>query len=155
MNQLLELPKTFAIEQSYYFKSAPERVFNALTEPKSLERWFLSKAKLVPKKGGSFSFNWIGGYHMTGNLKRFEPNKTVSFSWTDKLESGKLAKTLASFEVSGKGKGTLLRLHHTGFKDHDRGEGRGRRGREIVPTARGGSYPEEAKPRRGADRWRL
>ncbi|TMI37703.1 SRPBCC domain-containing protein, partial [Candidatus Bathyarchaeota archaeon] len=117
LNQLLELPKTFAIEQSFYFKSAPERVFNALTEPKSLERWFLSKAKLVPKKGGSFSFNWIGGYHMTGNLKRFEPNKTVSFSWTDKLESGKLAKTLASFEVSGKGKGTLLRLHHTGFKD--------------------------------------
>ncbi len=117
MNQFLELPKTFAIEQSYYFKSAPERVFNALTEAKSLERWFLSKAKLVPMKGGIFSFNWIGGYHMTGNLKLFEPNKTVSFSWTDKLENGKLAKTLASFEVSGKGKGTLLRLHHTGFKD--------------------------------------
>jgi len=117
MNQLLELPKTFAIEQSYYVKYATERVFNALTEAKSLERWFLSKAKLVPKKGGSFSFNGIGGYHMTGILKRFEPNKTVSFSWTDKLERGKLAKTLASFEVSGKGKGTLLRLHHTGFKD--------------------------------------
>src|SRR5436189_5477722 len=116
MNQLLELPKTFAIEKSYHCKSVPEKVFNALTEPKSLERWFLSKAKLVPKKGGSFSFDWIGGYHMTGNVKRFEPNKTVSFSWTDKLESGKVAKTLASFEVSGKGKGTLLRLHHRGCK---------------------------------------
>jgi uncharacterized protein YndB with AHSA1/START domain len=117
VNYTRTLSKSFTIEQSYHFKAPPERVFKALTEPRTLERWFLSKAKLVPKKGGIFSFDWIGGYHMTGNIKRFEPNKTVSFTWTDKLDSGKVAKTLASFKVTSKGNGTLLRLHHTGFKD--------------------------------------
>ena len=78
------MPKSFVIEQSYHFKAPQARVFKALTDPKLLEKWFLSKAKLVPKKGGSYSFNWIGSYHMTGNVKQFEPDKAVSFSWTDK-----------------------------------------------------------------------
>jgi len=111
------LSKSFTIEQSYHFKAPPGRVFDALTEPKGLERWFLSKARLVPKKGGSFLFDWIGGYHMTGKVKQFVPNRIVSFSWTDKLKSGKIARTLASFRLAGKGNGTLLRLRHTGFKD--------------------------------------
>jgi uncharacterized protein YndB with AHSA1/START domain len=82
-----------------------------------LVKWFLSKAKIVPKKGGSYSFDWIGGYHMTGKVKRLETNKNVSFSWSDKLKSGEWAETTASFKVARKGCGTLLKLRHTGFKD--------------------------------------
>jgi hypothetical protein len=88
-----------------------------LTDSKKLTKWFLSKAKLVPKKGGAYSFDWFGGYHMTGKVKQFDPNKAVSFSWTDKLKSGQVANTTASFKVAKKGKGTLLELRHTGFKD--------------------------------------
>jgi len=111
------MSRSFVVEQSYYFESPFEKVFQALTEPKMLVRWFLSKATVVPKKGGSYSFDWIGGYHMTGKLKRFEANKAVSFSWSDKLKIGKLAKTTASFKVAKKGHGTLLKLRHTGFED--------------------------------------
>lgn len=56
---------------------------------------------------------------MTGKVQKFEMNKTVSFSWHDKLESGAKANTTASFEVSKKRNGTLLKLHHTGFKDSE------------------------------------
>jgi uncharacterized protein YndB with AHSA1/START domain len=111
------MTKSFVVEQSYYFDAPVEKVFRALTDPKMLVKWFLSKAKVVPKKGGSYSFDWIGGYHMTGNVKQFETNKAVSFSWSDKLKNGELAKTTASFKVVKKGHGTLLRLRHTGFKD--------------------------------------
>src|SRR6266849_1571915 len=111
------MPKSYVAEQSYYFARAqPERVFKALTDPKLLVQWFLSKAKLDPKKA-TFSFDWIGGYHMTDKVKRFETNKAVSFAWSDKLKNGKTAKTTASFEVAKKGNGTLLKLRHTGFKD--------------------------------------
>jgi uncharacterized protein YndB with AHSA1/START domain len=54
---------------------------------------------------------------MTGKVKRFEPNRTISLSWIDRLKNGKVAQTTASFEVMKKGSGTLLRLHHTGFRD--------------------------------------
>ena len=41
--------KSFAAEQSYYFEAAPEEVFQSLTEPKMLVKWFLSKAELDQK----------------------------------------------------------------------------------------------------------
>jgi uncharacterized protein YndB with AHSA1/START domain len=111
------MPKSFIIEQAYFFEAPVEKVFQALTDPRLLVKWFLSKAKVVPNKGGSYSFDWIGGYHMTDKIKQFETNKAVSFSWSDKLKNGELAKTTASFKVSRKGQGTLLRLRHTGFED--------------------------------------
>ena len=77
----------------------------------------LSKAKLIPKKDGTYTFDWIGGYHMTGKVRRFLANRAVSLSWHDKLESGEMVETTASFQVARKGNGTLLKLRHTGFKD--------------------------------------
>ena len=112
-----DMPKSFVTEQSYYFKVPVEKVFQSLTDSKKLTKWFLSKAKLVSEKGGNYTFNWLGGYHMTGKVKQFEPNKSISFSWTDKLRNGQVANTTASFKVTKKGKGTLLTLRHTGFKD--------------------------------------
>lgn len=111
------MPKSFIIEQTYFFEAPYQKVFQALSDSEILVKWFLSKAKVEPSKGGSYSFNWIGGYHMTGKVKQFERNKVVSFSWSDKLKNGKLAKTTVSFKLAKKGHGTLLRLHHTGFKD--------------------------------------
>jgi uncharacterized protein YndB with AHSA1/START domain len=111
------MTKSFTADQSYYFLASPEEVFNAIADPKVLVKWFLSNAKLVPKKGGDYAFDWIGGYHMTGKVKRFEPNIAVSYSWHDRLANGEMVETLASFELAKKAKGTLLRLRHTGFHD--------------------------------------
>lgn len=111
------MPEEFAIEQSYYFHTPPKRVFEALTDPKLLVEWFLSKARVEPAEGGSYAFDWIGGYHMVGKVEAYEESKSVSYSWHDKLDGGRIADTTASFDVSEKGDGTLLRLRHTGFTD--------------------------------------
>ncbi len=111
------MPKEYAIEQSYYFHTPPEHVFDALTNPSLLVKWFLSKAKVEPKAGGTYTFDWIGGYHMTGTVKGFEQDRAVAFAWHDKIGDGTVADTLASFEVDRKADGTLLRLRHTGFTD--------------------------------------
>ena len=111
------MPKPLVAAQAYYFEAPPEKVFRALTEPKMLVKWFLSDAKIDSRKGGSYDFDWIGGYHMTGTVKRFEANSAVSLSWTDKLDSGRIANTTVSFRVVKKGDGTLLKLRHTGFKN--------------------------------------
>jgi len=111
------MPKSFVIEQSYYFETPSKKVFQALTDSRILVKSFLSKEQVAQKEGGSYSFDWFGGYHTTGKVKQYETNKAVSFSWSDKLKNGKLAKTTASFKVAKKGHGTLLRLRHTGFED--------------------------------------
>ena len=111
------MPRSFVARQSYYFEAPPRKVFQALIEPKMLVKWFLSDAELEARQGGSYAFDWKGGYRMTGRVRRFEVDRAVSFSWTDKLKSGEVAKTTASFEVTAKGGGTLLKLRHSGFKD--------------------------------------
>ncbi len=111
------MSKSFSIEQSYYFHASPERVFAALTDPAQLVTWFLSNAQVNPKKGGSYTFDWLGGYHMTGKVQGFEEGRAVAYSWHDELPKGGTATTLASFKVSKKGDGTLLALRHTGFTD--------------------------------------
>ena len=111
------MPKSYAAKQEYHFQARPRKVFEALTEPKALVKWFLFKAKIDPKTGGTFMFDWIGGYRMVSKLKKYEKDKTVAFSWIDKLRTGGIAKTMASFEVEKQGKGTLLKFRHSGFKD--------------------------------------
>jgi hypothetical protein len=63
------MPKSYTIKQYYYLEAPPETVFEGLAEPLSLVRWFLSRAKVEAKKGGPYSFDWLGGYHMTGRVK--------------------------------------------------------------------------------------
>jgi len=109
------MAKTFVAEQTYYFQAPTRKVFQGLTDPKLLVKWFLADAKLSPRKGGAFAFDWIGGYHMTGRLLEYTRGKAVSYLWTDKLSSGRVAKTRVSFRVVPKGKGTLLKLRHSGF----------------------------------------
>ncbi len=103
------------IQQSYYFDAPPEKVFGALTEPDKLIGWFLVKAKVDLRRGGKIEFVWEGGHKMASKVKRVVPNKEVSFVWLDDLTKGKKAKTLAEFKVVRKGKGSLLKLAHSGF----------------------------------------
>jgi uncharacterized protein YndB with AHSA1/START domain len=98
-----------AIEQSYYVDAPRERVFQALTEPKMLVKWFLTSAYVDPREGGDYDFDWLNGYHYSGRIMRFEKNETVSYSWG--------RETRATFELTRKGRGTLLKLHHDGFAD--------------------------------------
>ncbi|MEO9321208.1 MAG: SRPBCC domain-containing protein [Nitrososphaera sp.] len=111
------MSRTFVAEQSYYFKSPPGKVFDSLTEPGLLVKWFLSKAKLDKKSGGAYQFDWIGGYHMEGKVKEFEEGKRVTFSRHDKIPSGEMVETSASFQVEKKGSGSILSLRHSGFRD--------------------------------------
>jgi uncharacterized protein YndB with AHSA1/START domain len=97
------------IEQSYYFDASPETVFKALTDPKILVKWFLTKAYVDPREGGDYDFDWLVGYHYSGKIMRFEKNKAVSYSWA--------RDTTASFEIAKEGRGTLLKLRHGTFTD--------------------------------------
>lgn len=105
------------INQSYYFDAPPTKVFAALTKPDQLTRWFLSKAKVDLKKGGRVEFTWEGGHKMVGKVTRVVADKEVAYGWHDDLGRGKKARTLAEFEISKEGRGSMLKLNHGGFGD--------------------------------------
>jgi len=114
-----ELPsKKLVIEQEYYYDAAPDAVFRALTVPKELVKWFLKDAKIKPKEGSSYTFIWEGGFSHKGVVEKVEAGRRLVLSWPDTFD-GKVYETKASFTITKKGRGTLLKLKHTGFKDGD------------------------------------
>ncbi|MBI3859586.1 MAG: SRPBCC domain-containing protein [Thaumarchaeota archaeon] len=110
--------KKLVISQAYYVDAPPEVVFKALTQPKQLTKWFLSSAKIRPIEGTSYTFTWNGGSSHTGKVKRVTPNRSLVLTWPDRFK-GKTYITEASFSLSKKGTGTMLKLKHTGFKEGD------------------------------------
>lgn len=95
------------INQTFYVEASPNRVFEALSDPDELAKWFPAKAMIDPVKGGRFSFVMKNGYVWEGKLSGFKQNKSVSYPFIEGT---------ASFELVKKRRGTLLKLNNTGFE---------------------------------------
>jgi uncharacterized protein YndB with AHSA1/START domain len=104
------------VRQRYYYDADPNVVFKALTKPKKLVKWFLEDAKIKPKEGSSYTFTWGDGMSHTGRVEKAVPDRFLVLSWPDTIK-GKVYKTQAAFTLTKKGKGTLLEVAHTGFKE--------------------------------------
>ena len=104
------------VKQRYHFDVQPEEVFKALTKPKRLVKWFLEDARIKPKEGSSYTFSWSGGTSQTGRVEKVIPNRLLVLFWPNTVK-GKRFETQVSFRLSKKGKGTLLEVEHTGFKE--------------------------------------
>jgi len=110
---MAKIPK---IEQTYYYAARPEKVFAALTEADQLARWFVDRAVTAPRKGGAFRLTW-GKYTLRGRVRAIDPPRKIVLDWVDRFEGGKELVTKARFVLQKKGKGTLLTVTHSGFKD--------------------------------------
>ena len=49
------------VEKELFIKATPKRVFQALTTKEDLERWFLAKAEIDLRPGGTIRFEWESG----------------------------------------------------------------------------------------------
>ncbi len=106
VNSFLSMDKLPDIRQTYCFRAPPRTVFDALTDSKVLVKWWPKKAQIDPIKGGRFSLVFDNGFIREGKLSSFKENESVSFPWV---------QGTATFKLSKKRKGTLLKLHHEGL----------------------------------------
>jgi uncharacterized protein YndB with AHSA1/START domain len=61
---------------------SPQAVFRDWTDPDRLRRWWPPVARLEPRVGGTYEFEWPGmGWKLTGRFVRFDPGRGLSFSW--------------------------------------------------------------------------
>jgi len=111
-----KIPK---IELTFSYAAPPVKVFAALTEADQLARWFVQGAVTAPRKGGVFRLTW-GAYTMRGRVRSIDPPRKVVLDWVDRFEDGREVVTKARFDLQKKGKGTLLTITHSGFKDGKR-----------------------------------
>jgi uncharacterized protein YndB with AHSA1/START domain len=104
--------KTDTIDQTYYIKAPASTVFNAISEPKELAKWFLKSAELDARKGGKYRFTWMfNGYEQEGNVIDFKMDERLVLDWAAAKGS------IVTFTVKKEGNGTLLTIVHSRF-DH-------------------------------------
>lgn len=120
------------IEKSLFLKASPERVWDFLTRPELLARWFHpSDTELVP--GAAYALlsnNGDGTKVCWGDVLEAEPPTRLVYSFTHQWLEGH--KTRVEWTLAPVANGTLLKLVHDGFEgaktdifeslcDHDAG----------------------------------
>ena len=97
--------------------SAPaEAVWQALTTPDGLRRWFPLDARVEPGEGGSIWLSWGPGCEGEAPIHIWDP--PTRFGWTESYgddESGRPIKVAVDFHVEGREGTTVVRLVQSGF----------------------------------------
>ncbi len=94
----------------------PEAVWRALTDPTELSRWYLAKARVEGRPGGSVELEaGPSQFHVVGRILAWDPPRLFEHEWKverrPELPEGEDA--VIRWELRPDGDGTLLHLTHT------------------------------------------
>lgn len=111
-------PRTFSIDID--FKQSPERVWQALTDPTEISRWFSNNAEVEPTEGGQFEMTWdVEGWGFRTRVATWKPNQHLGLI-EEKDHQGQKVVLAMDYYLEGRNGGTTLRLVHSGFgRDED------------------------------------
>jgi uncharacterized protein YndB with AHSA1/START domain len=112
-----------AIERQVYIEATPDVVFEVVSNPDHVRRWWPDDARYEPTPGsaGALSFGDpdAGGKVVSFTVVDVRPPRLFSFRWTH--AAGEVAtegnSLLVTFDLTPSGTGTLLTLTETGFRE--------------------------------------
>ncbi|KAB1912513.1 SRPBCC family protein [Micromonospora sp. AMSO31t] len=111
------------IEREIYVEASPEIVFEVVSSPDHLSQWWPDDARYDPTPGSTgeivFGDRDAGGTAVPFTVVDARPPRTFSFRWTH--PAGEMAaegnSLLVTFDLTPSGRGTLLRMTETGFRE--------------------------------------
>jgi uncharacterized protein YndB with AHSA1/START domain len=116
-----------SIQGDIHIAAPPERVFQALTDPRQLMKWWGQKGiyhhtswRADVRPGGEWRSDGVSDkdgtpYHVSGEYVEVDPPSLVSYTWVASW-SGPL-KTVVRWELEAASGGTLVRFRHSGFAE--------------------------------------
>ena len=111
------------IEREIYVEAAPETVFEVVSSPEHVREWWPDDARYDPTPGSPgqivFGDPDAGGAVVAFTVVEANPPRSFSFRWTH--PAGETAaqgnSLLVTFDLAPQGRGTLLRMTETGFRE--------------------------------------
>lgn len=91
-------------EQDFFFKAAPERLWQALTLQEELTRWMGTEVIIEPRVGGRLDVKGI----YPGVIQEFDPPRRMVWTWGPADGSEPVTETVTLHPENG---GTRLHLH--------------------------------------------
>jgi uncharacterized protein YndB with AHSA1/START domain len=105
-------------------KATPEEVFQAITGPQQIAKWFAPEARVDPRVGGEYFFSWGQGMEGRTTIVAWEPGKhfgtrserSVTYSHKGRVDTGVVQQICVDYYIESLGGGiTRLRLVQAGF----------------------------------------
>lgn len=96
-------------------KHPPEVVSEAITNPSQLAQWYMTKATIDGRAGGSVDFRVsISQFHVTGTILVWDPPRVFEYEWNvePRRELPKGEREVIRWELVLDGDGTILKLTH-------------------------------------------
>jgi uncharacterized protein YndB with AHSA1/START domain len=108
---------TDRIEREIIIDAPRERVWNVLTQPEHVAKWFGDSAEMDPQPGGKMLFGWSGHGSYHALVERYEPPGFFSYRWARDIGEpvGPGNSTLVEFTLTPDGEGTRLLVVESGF----------------------------------------
>lgn len=112
----------------------PERVFQALSDPKQQRVWWdaaecpLELFEMDARPGGKWRFatrksgitvNGVSKFDCAGEIVEFDPPRVLAYTWIANWHDDKSRKTLVRWELTSKDGGTLVKVTHSGLAQED------------------------------------
>jgi uncharacterized protein YndB with AHSA1/START domain len=113
----------------------PERIFQALTSPDQLLRWWNGEGgpcqvqlwEMDPRVGGKWRcmasdptgkmvINGVSDFENFGEIVEFDPPRILAYSWFANFHSIPSHRTLVRWELIPQSQGTLVRMTHSALK---------------------------------------
>lgn len=120
---------TDVIERELHVDAPIERVWQVLTDPAYVARWFGDRAEIDLRPGGAAVFGWSAYGDGHAVVERVEPPTLFAFRWMREHDvpfDPDGVQTLVEFSLTPDGGGTRLRLVESGFvQDEHRQENSG------------------------------
>jgi uncharacterized protein YndB with AHSA1/START domain len=111
------------IEREVYVEASPDVVFDVVSSPDHVQRWWPDEASFerTPGSAGEIVFGDRdgGGAVMAFTVVEMQPPRTFSFRWTHPADEIATAgnSLLVTFDLTPAGSGTLLKMTETGFRE--------------------------------------
>jgi uncharacterized protein YndB with AHSA1/START domain len=90
-------------------------VWDAVTEPEHVARWYMTRARIEGREGGSIDYlSGPAQYHVTGQILEWQPPSVFEHEWNvePRKELPKGEKSIVRWELIPDGDGTILRVTH-------------------------------------------
>ena len=123
-------PDQDAIVSEVEIAAPPERVFKALVDPAQLMTWWNSDQckteyfEMDARRGGKWRFgtrkstldvNGVNQFFCHGEVLEYDPPRILAYTWIANWHDDKERRTTVRWELSPAGKGTKVRVTHSGL----------------------------------------
>lgn len=111
------------IERDLYVDASPEVVFDVVSDPEHVRRWWPDEADYPVEVGGSGRIGFRDAAQQISWVRftvvEVQPHHRFSFRWThDEGETaGRGNSFLVEFELTPEGSGTRLRMTESGYRE--------------------------------------